>query len=272
MSPRISLHNKNDSLYVPSVVGQQLTTATHTLKDEGINVGLVETKSSSKAVGTVLTMQPKAGSKIAKGDAVTLVVSKGIKTTPETVQDVVNMSLSNAIAALSKEKLGYKVTRVATAPPGVSPVPGVVLVQSPSAGQTVPSGTTVTLTLLAANSKYDLVSVQGRRLKRRLARRLLTRASRSPTRRPRPARTRSSQGLRVATDPVAGSLVSQGQSITLELSSGPCNVYMPNVLNDTEFRAGIVLRGQGLTPSITLLDPTAVCAAWRRADGRQPGH
>ena len=155
------LHNKNDSLYVPSVVGQQLTTATHTLSDEGINVGLVKTKSSSKAVGTVLTMQPKAGSKISKGDAVTLVVSKGVKTTPETVQDVVNMSLSNAIATLSKEKLVYKVAEVATAPPGVDAVPGVVLVQSPSAGQTVPSGTTVTLTLLAANSKYDLVSVEG---------------------------------------------------------------------------------------------------------------
>ncbi len=140
------LHNKNNSLYVPSVIGQQLTTATNTLDDEGINVGLVKTKSSSKAVGTVLSMQPKAGSKITKGDAVTLVVSKGVKTTPETVQDVVNMSLSNAIATLSKEKLVYKVARVATAPPGVNAVPGVVLVQSPSAGQTVPSGTTVTLT------------------------------------------------------------------------------------------------------------------------------
>jgi serine/threonine-protein kinase len=252
------LHNKNDSLYVPSVVGQQLTTATHTLKDEGINVDLVKTKSSSKAVGVVLSMDPKAGSKIKKGDAVTLVVSKGKQTTPETVQDVVNMSLSNAIAALRKEKLFYKITRVATPPPGVNAVPGVVLVQSPSAGQIVPSGTTVTLTLLAANSKYDLTSVQGETQAAAGASLANQGLSVAPTTTKTCSNTISS-GEVVATNPPAGSLVSQNQSITLELSSGPCNVYMPNVLNDTEFRAGIVLSGQGLKPNF-LIDLTAVCA------------
>jgi eukaryotic-like serine/threonine-protein kinase len=253
------LHSKNDSLYVPSVIGQQLTTATKTLDHEGINVGLVKTKSSSKAVGTVLTMQPKAGSKISKGAAVTLVVSKGVKTTPETVQDVVNMSLSNAIATLNKEKLVFKVARVAEAPLGVSAVPGVVLVQSPSAGQTVPSGTTVTLTLLAANSKFDLVSVEGDTTQAAgaaLANQSLTVGPTTQT-----CSNSIKQGLVVATNPASGSLVSQGQSITLQLSTGPCNVYMPKVLGDTENQATQILEASdlGLMPAYSI-DPTAVCA------------
>ena len=60
------------------------------------------------------------------------------------------------------------------------------------------------------------------------------------------------QGLVLATDPPEGSLVTAGQAITLEVSSGVCNAVVPNVINDTEATANTLLTGQGFNPSYTL--------------------
>jgi serine/threonine-protein kinase len=58
--------------------------------------------------------------------------------------------------------------------------------------------------------------------------------------------------------PVAGSLVTANSVVRLLISSGPCTVYVANVVGDTESAATNALQGQGLQPNYTT-DPTAIC-------------
>jgi eukaryotic-like serine/threonine-protein kinase len=249
-------HNKTTTTSMPNVVGQQLTAATATLKSKNINVGLVISHQSKKAEGTILRTVPKAGKTVTKGDSVEIIVSKGITTTPETVPSVVGSNVTNAISDLKAKKLVYKINQTSTAPPGVSAAPNTVLSQSPAAGQSVQSGTTVILTVLSSAAKYDLDSLTGETSVAAGAALATQGLTAGPVTRVCSDTLR--QGLVVATNPAAGSLVSQGQAITLELSSGPCTVIMPGVVNDTESAADQLLEGQGLTPSYSP-DPTAVC-------------
>ncbi|HEY1825966.1 MAG TPA: PASTA domain-containing protein, partial [Acidimicrobiales bacterium] len=253
------LLNKSDTSYMPNVVGQQLTVATQNLRQDGFSVGTVKSRSSHKAIDTVLATYPKSGAKLKKGDAVTIWVSKGIKTIPETVPDVNGMSLANAIANIKKAKLVWAIQYDPTAPPGVTAIPGVVLQQSPQFGSTVQSGSSVTLYLLASGSKYNLRSVAGETTQAAGA----ALASQSLTLAQTTTQTCSNtvdKGLVVATNPPAGALVSQNQAITLELSSGPCTVYMPTVTNLTQTQADATLEAPNLSlvPNYTT-DLTAVC-------------
>jgi serine/threonine-protein kinase len=64
----------------------------------------------------------------------------------------------------------------------------------------------------------------------------------------------------VGTNPISGSLVAQGQAITLVVSSGACTVYMPMVVGDSEAAANAALANVGLSAAYSL-DPTTVCPA-----------
>ncbi|MGB8178855.1 MAG: Stk1 family PASTA domain-containing Ser/Thr kinase [Acidimicrobiales bacterium] len=249
-------HNKTTTTSMPDVVGQQLTAATQSLKSKNINVGLVISDQSKKPEGTILRTVPKAGATVTKGDSVEIIVSKGITTTPETVPSVTGFNVTNAISSLKAKKLVYKIVQTATVPTGQSAAPNTVLSESPAAGQTVQSGTTVILTVLSPSAKYPLGSLSGETTAAAGA----SLATQGLTVGPitRVCSDTYRQGLVVATNPASGSLVTQGQAITLELSSGPCTVFMPNVVNDTESVADQLLQSQGLTPSYSP-DPVVVC-------------
>jgi serine/threonine-protein kinase len=249
-------HDKTTTTTMPDLVGQQLTAATKTLKSQNINVETVKPVQSKEAQGTILRTVPKAGKAVTKGDSVEIFVSKGITTTPETVPSVFGQNVTNAISDLRSRKLFYKIEQTATAPTGVSVAPNSVLSQSPAAGQTVQSGTTVILTVLAPSAKYDLDPLSGDTSVAAGAALANQDLTAGPVTRVCSDTIR--QGLVVGTNPAAGSLVTQGQAITLELSSGPCTVFMPNVLNDTETVADQLLQTQGLTPNYSP-DPVAVC-------------
>jgi serine/threonine-protein kinase len=249
-------HNKTSTIAMPSLVGQQLKAAKKTLKSDDISVGQVIERQSKKPSGTIISTSPQAGTVVAKGDSITLVESEGITTVTETVQNVVSQSLTDAEATLAAEKLGVKIDQVATAPPNTSAIPNIVLVQSPAAGTKVQSGTTVTLTVLKSGVQYDLESVNGETqyaAGAALATQGLTVSGVTRT-----CSNTVNPGLVIGTNPPAGSLVKEGQAIQLELSSGTCNVVMPNVINDTEAQADTSLESQGLTASYSP-DPTAQC-------------
>jgi serine/threonine-protein kinase len=253
------LLNKSDTSYMPNVVGQQLTVATQNLRQDGFSVGTVKSRSSHKAIDTVLATYPKSGAKLKKGDAVTIWVSKGIKTIPETVPDVNGMSLANAIANIKSRKLVWAIQYDPTAPQGVTAVPGVVLQQSPQFGTTVQSGQTVTLYLLASGSKYPVRYVAGDTAQAAGAA-LGSQSLTVATTNTEVCSNTYAKGLVVATNPPDGALVKQNQEITLELSSGPCTVYMPTVTNLTQSQADATLEAPNLSlvPNYTT-DLTAVC-------------
>jgi serine/threonine-protein kinase len=249
-------HNQTHSVALPNVVGQTVLSATQQLANEGF---VVSTKgvNSQKQKNTVISMDPKAGKSIAKGSAVKLTVSLGVKTSPVTVPDVVGMSVANAENQLQHYQLSYVPSYTSNAQPGQ--IPGIVLSQSPIQGTKTQTGQTVTLVILAPNTKYPLNSVDG--LSQVAAGAKLTQQGLIAA--PTVGQTCSdtvAHGLVVSTDPVAGTLVSANTTVQLIVSSGFCQVVVPSVVNDTVVQASAALSQQGLSPQYSN-DPVNVCAA-----------
>ena len=126
---------------VPNVVGKTSASATKSLKSRGFTVTSSETYSDSVPAGTVISMSPKSGTKLNKGDTVDLVVSKGPP--PVTIPRVVGLSRSAAISKLTAAGLKVRIARL-----GPVIVLNQVYSQYPGEGQVVPKGTTVTITLV----------------------------------------------------------------------------------------------------------------------------
>ncbi len=249
------LNNKTTVTNMPYLIGQPVTVAERTLVSDGFVIGLVHPVPSKQTKNTVISTVPNAGKKISKGQAVQLVVSLGITTTPVMVPDLKGYSLANAESMLVSEKLGFKLSPTPNAPPGA--VPGVVLSQIPVKGTPARTGDNVTLVVLAPNAKYTLASVNGDTII------LATTAITSQSLTVKPVFTRVCSntvvpGLVIVSIPVAGSLVTQGQQIALVVSSGFCQVVVPTVIGKTGSDAMNALQLAGFGSSFTT-DPTAVC-------------
>ena len=128
---------------VPETKGMTRRDAEHALEEAGFSVGAVQQQSSESARGTVLATTPAAGSKVAAG-AVTLILSNGPPSV--TLPNVVGRSYGDARSTL--EQIGLLVNGSGLDSASTAPA-GTVVSQSPSAGRTVPSGTTVQLRLSA---------------------------------------------------------------------------------------------------------------------------
>ena len=128
---------------IPETKGMTRRDAERALEEAGFSVGAVQQQSSESARGAVLATSPAAGSKVAAG-AVTLILSNGPPSV--TLPNVVGRSYGDARSAL--EQIGLLVNGSGLDSASTEPA-GTVLSQSPSAGRTVPSGTTVQLRLSA---------------------------------------------------------------------------------------------------------------------------
>jgi beta-lactam-binding protein with PASTA domain len=128
---------------VPETKGMSRRDAERALEDAGFSVGSVTQQSSDAARGTVLATTPAAGDKVPAG-AVTLVLSSGPQSV--TLPNVVGRSYADARSAL--EQIGLLVAGSGLDSASTEPA-GTVVSQSPSAGRTVPSGTTIQLRLSA---------------------------------------------------------------------------------------------------------------------------
>ena len=130
-------------MVVPETRGMARRDAERALEQAGFSVGAVQQQSSDSARGTVLATNPEAGTKVAAG-AVTLIVSSGPAAV--TLPNVVGRAYGDARSAL--EQIGLLVNGSGLDSASTQPA-GTVVSQSPSAGRTVPSGTTIQLRLSA---------------------------------------------------------------------------------------------------------------------------
>ena len=128
---------------IPETRGMSRRDAERALADAGFSVGAVQQQPSDSARGTVLATVPAAGTKAAAG-AVTLVLSNGPPSV--TLPNVVGRSYGDARSAL--EQIGLLVNGSGLDSASTEPA-GTVVSQSPSAGRTVPSGTTIQLRISA---------------------------------------------------------------------------------------------------------------------------
>ena len=125
---------------VPQVAGMTVDDATTALTDDSLVVGTTtQAYNASIPTGAVVTSNPAPGTKLKRGQAVNLVVSKGPAPVP--VPKVVGKSQAQATSALTNA--GLKVTSSQDWSKTISA--GNVISSDPAAGVVVPKGGTVTI-------------------------------------------------------------------------------------------------------------------------------
>ncbi|MEU4352614.1 Stk1 family PASTA domain-containing Ser/Thr kinase [Streptomyces sp. NPDC023838] len=130
--------SKGAPVEVPGVVGDSVEDATSALKDEGLEVQIAsEQVNSPQEAGSIAAQSAAEGSRLAKGDTVTLTVSKGPRMI--TVPKVTGEKADDAQKDL--EKAGFKV-KVDHGFPFLSDE---IASQSVKAGDQAPEGSTITI-------------------------------------------------------------------------------------------------------------------------------
>jgi eukaryotic-like serine/threonine-protein kinase len=125
---------------VPDVTGLDAALADRLIGAAGLTTSSAESVATASPPGVAMLTRPAAGTMLAPGTAITLVVSRGAPTTP--VPDVVGMQQADARTRIELEGLALgTVTRRRT--PGANP--GTVIAQDPAAGTLAAPGTVVDL-------------------------------------------------------------------------------------------------------------------------------
>jgi serine/threonine-protein kinase len=133
-----------ETVIVPDVVDETERDATGILNDVGLRVRVNEEDSETVEAGLVVRTEPTAGEEALVGDTVLLVISDG----PAPVQVPTLTGLTENQARNALTNLGLVPNVSASKQPVADPAQdGVVVNQVPAAGNTVPKGTTVTITL-----------------------------------------------------------------------------------------------------------------------------
>jgi beta-lactam-binding protein with PASTA domain len=208
---------------VPSVVGSTLTAATTSLNAVGLGLGTVTQQNSTTVnKGVVISESPIAGSSVALGTNVNLVVSSG---PPILVPNEIGLMQSAAVASLNNA--GMSVGTILQTPNGCDAA-GTVIGQAPAAGTTVSTGASVNLTVAGVAPNVMLPNLSGVLLasassalgKIGLNIGTVTQAS-----------SMQAVGYVIGQSPAAGSSAPACSSVSLTVSSGPAPVKVPNEVN-----------------------------------------
>jgi len=221
---------------VPSVTGDSVATATAALKANGFTVsGETPVHSNVVPKGTVMGTDP-AG-RAAKGARIALLVSAGPFTS--IVPVVKNDTLAQAKAALARVHLIGREQQVGSTEPA-----GTVLGTSPVAGTSWPQ--TKPVSILVATS-MPLPSFFGQSVQEAeqwaSAHGVILQTQQTSS-------STGAQGTIVGQQPAAGSAYHQGETVTVDVSSGPAEVPVPDVIGMTVAEATNQLEQAGFQVSV----------------------
>jgi eukaryotic-like serine/threonine-protein kinase len=125
---------KAPTVAVPAVMGQDQVAASQTIQAAGLQPQIVPQSSTTVPAGKVINTSPVAGTMVAKGSAVMLLVSTGPQTV--TVPSVIGQPRDSAIAALTGMGLSVSATCSSNSP---------VVSQNPPGGSMVQPGSQVAI-------------------------------------------------------------------------------------------------------------------------------
>jgi len=126
---------------VPDVVGQPAQDARTALEGEGFTVSVTEQPSADVETGLVVSTNPAAGTEVAPGTSVEIVVSSGADDV--VVPDLTAMTTDEATAAAEAAGLTIKIVE----DPDNPDLEGVVVSQDPAPGSTVAGGSEISARL-----------------------------------------------------------------------------------------------------------------------------
>jgi eukaryotic-like serine/threonine-protein kinase len=225
---------------VPSVSGDSVARATAVLTADGFAVKRSRVHSNAMASGSVAGTSP-AG-RVAKGSTITILVSSGPFTS--VVPTVKGDTQTVAQAALQRVHLVSTTQQVGSDAPV-----GTVIGTSPPAGTTWPQTKTVTI-LIAAGPQLPDFSGENFQTAQQWANQHGVTLQQQPDN-----NSQQPQGTITGQEPAAKSLVRPGQTVIVNVSTGPQIVGVPYVIGDSVEQATQALQSSGFHVQVNRYGP-----------------
>jgi serine/threonine-protein kinase len=228
----------NDTVAVPSFVGETKQTAQTLADNAELKLSFSNKPCENQSKGKICTQDPKPTTKVKKSSTVDLVVSTGAPKVA--VPSVVGDSLEDAKSTLEGDK--YKFV-VKTKAKESGEEPNTVLEQDPALGEEVEKGSTITLTIAKAEAKATVPDVLGQSCDQAKAQmsanNLVGQCSEVDT-------TDQNQiGKVIATTPEAGSQVDKNSTVNIQIGKAAQQTQVPNVVGQTVKQAKQTLKQAG---------------------------
>ena len=208
----------NEPVAVPSVVGLKEQPAVTLIRNAGFEPVVERAANPDVEKGRVMDQNPNAGTRIQKGDRVTLLVSTGPPKT--SVPDVVGMNYGDAVQTLNDANLKAKKHEVFSSKPA-----GQVVDQDPPAGQQVVEGTEVLLDVSKGTKQVEVPNVVG--MSEADARSTLEQAGFQVTSTSAPSDS-TPKGVVSDQSPDGGTQATKGSTVAITISSGPSTTTVPD--------------------------------------------
>src|SRR5437016_8920472 len=246
------------TVLVPNVVGQMQAAATSAIISAGLTLGTVTMQSSTTvAPGNVISQSPAAGTSVASGLAVNLVVSSGAPPpAPVPVPNVVGQTQAAATSAITGAGLtvGTVTMQSSTTVPS-----GNVISESPAAGTSVAKGSAVNLVVSSGPAQVAVPNVVGQM--QAAATSAITGAGLTVGAVTQQSSSTVAAGSVISESPAAGTKVASGSAVSLVVSSGPAQVAVPNVVGQAQAAATSAITGAGLTVGAVTQQSSSTVAA-----------
>ncbi len=230
---------------VPAVAGMTDGAAVTALRADGFTVrmGPAVTDNTAKA-GTVARTTPTAGGRVRKGSDITLIPSAGPRMIK--VPDVSGQQLSDAEQALRNVGLTPgQVRKVASD----SVDAGIVVSTQPAAGLSSPQPTPVVITVSEGPPLPNFVGQDEQSIQQWAAQNGITLNVQQDTGSSQP------QGTITRQSPVPGTPITDNETVTIGVSSGPPEVAIPNVDGESVGQARQTLTKLGFTVTVSRFGP-----------------
>jgi beta-lactam-binding protein with PASTA domain/tRNA A-37 threonylcarbamoyl transferase component Bud32 len=230
---------------VPNVVGLERELAVERIEGAELEAEVEERPSTDVAEGIVIEQSPPGGSRISRGDTVTIVVSTGPRIV--VVPRVVGLEFGEATQVLEAAGLTWRRTNVFSERP-----PGVVNSQNPRPNTEVEEGTEILLRVSRGVEDVTVPNVVG-----------MTRENATATLESADfevsvveAASDTPAGLVTAQSPAGGTDAPRGSTVQITVSTGPENATVPDVLGETSPDARQILRDAGFRVVVFRQDVT----------------
>jgi serine/threonine-protein kinase len=224
---------------VPGLVGQSVAQARSSLQAASLSMDEHDEFSETAAKGTVLRIEPGAGTQLSKDSTIRVVVSKGQER--YTVPKLVGTKAADAVDVLGPLTLTVGDTRQQWS----ETVPkGRVVSQSPDPEASVKRGTAVDLVVSKGPEPIDVPKVTGTPFDAAAAK--LGKLGFQVRRGADVNSDTVPAGNVVSQDPASGTL-HRGDAVTLVVSKGPVMVQVPNVVDQQDALAEKALTDLGFT-------------------------
>jgi eukaryotic-like serine/threonine-protein kinase len=235
--------DKSQPIAVSNYTGIRQSLAVTNIESDGFTPFVEKGPSSEVAAGYVIEQDPPAGSKQPRDSRVTILVSTGKATV--TVPSVVGQSITEAVQALTQLGLDPTTVRVNSDKPV-----DIVTAQSPPVGAVVVEGAVVRINVSNGPKQVAVPSVLGLPYDQASAQ--LQAAgffvSRTDVESNEPA------GNVVGQSPAGNTTAAAGAKVTLQVSSGPTTVTVPDVTQADSDSAKAALDAAGFTVNVIQRD------------------